>query len=108
MDEFIVVFVTASGTDEAERIAFALVEGGAAPCVSIVPAVVSVYRWKGELQRDREALLMIKTRRILFERIREIVEAAHSYEVPEIIAVPLTHVSAAYRAYLESYFAESS
>lgn len=108
MDDYIVVVVTAASVEEAERIARALVDGGAAPCVNIVPAVVSIYRWKGETMKDAEACMLIKARSGDFQRIRDIVEANHTYEVPEVIAVPLAALSERYRAYLDSYFNESA
>jgi periplasmic divalent cation tolerance protein len=93
MDDFIAVFATSPSADEADRIARALVEGGAAPCVNVVPGIVSIYAWKGEVSRDGEWLMIIKSRRDRFPLVREIVEANHSYEVPEVIAVSLAEVS---------------
>ena len=108
MDAFLVAFVTASSLEEAEGIARALVDGGAAPCVNILPGAVSIYRWRGETVREAEILMIVKTRRDLFPRVREIVEARHSYEVPEIVAAPLAELSPAYRDYLEGYFRENA
>lgn len=106
MDAFLVAFVTASSPGEAERIARALVEGGAAPCVNVLPGAVSIYRWRGETVREGETVMIVKTRRDLFPRVRAIVEANHSYEVPEIVAAELVELSPAYREYLEGYFGE--
>jgi periplasmic divalent cation tolerance protein len=108
MDDFIAVFATSPSADEADRIARALVEGGAAPCVNVVPGIVSIYAWKGEVSRDGEWLMIIKSRRDRFPLVREIVEANHSYEVPEVIAVSLAEVSPKYRAYLEDFFGDSA
>lgn len=107
MEDFIAVFATASSLDEAERIARALVSGKAAPCVNVVPGVVSVYEWKGAISRDAEWLMIIKSRRDRFPLVREIIEANHSYEVPEVIAVPLAEISAKYRSYIEGFFSGS-
>ena len=108
MDDFIVCFATASSSEEAERIARALVEGGAAPCVNVVPGIVSVYAWKGAISRDGEWLMIIKSRRDRFPLVRDIIEANHSYEVPEVIAVPLADLSRTYREYIEGYFEGSA
>jgi periplasmic divalent cation tolerance protein len=104
VDAFIIVFVTASSREEAEKIARQLVEGGAAPCVNIIPSCVSIYEWKGEVHRDEECLMVIKTKKSIFPKVMETVQRVHSYDVPEIIAVDLAEISETYRAYLEGYF----
>ncbi len=101
MRELVIVFVTASSLEEAEKIARALVDSGAAACANVVPSIVSVYAWKGETIRENEALLLVKTTRALFPLVRETVERLHSYGVPEIVAVPVSEVSDGYLAYLE-------
>lgn len=108
MNDFAVVFVTAKNSEEAEKIAKALVENGAAACVNIVPDVLSIYSWKGSVEREQETLMIIKSRVDSLERTMELVESMHSYEVPEIISVPLAYVSKKYRDYLESFFGNSS
>ena len=70
MSEFVVVLVTAASVTEAEKIARALVDAGASPCVNIVPSIFSIYRWEGEIRRDRECLMLIKSRSELFARVR--------------------------------------
>jgi len=105
MHDFAIVFVTVSSREEGEGIARRLIERGVAPCVNILPACTSIYQWKGEIHKDDETLMIIKSRSDLFPKVREIVESLHSYEVPEVIAVPLANVSEKYRLYLESFFA---
>jgi periplasmic divalent cation tolerance protein len=105
MLDFVIVFVTVSSNGEGEKIARQLIELKAAPCVNIIPSCISVYRWKGETCKDEESLMIIKSRSELFPKIKEIVESLHSYEVPEVIAVPLANVSEKYRSYLEGFFA---
>jgi periplasmic divalent cation tolerance protein len=95
-DDFCVVFVTVGKRDEAEKIASALVEGKLAACCNLVGPIRSIYRWKGEICRDEETLLIFKTRRAGFERLRARVVALHSYSVPEIIAVPIVAGHAPY------------
>lgn len=99
--DYLVVFVTASGTEEAERIAEALVTESLAACVNVVVGCRSVYRWKGELVRDEEVLLVIKTSRNRFAELERRVTELHSYEVPEVIGIEVGAVSAGYAAFLE-------
>jgi periplasmic divalent cation tolerance protein len=94
----LVVLSTVGGEEEAERIAQRLVEQGLAACVNVLPGVVSIYRWKGRVERDVERLLLIKTRAERFEALREAIVALHPYEVPEIVALPVT---AGHRPYLD-------
>jgi periplasmic divalent cation tolerance protein len=91
-----VVFVTVGKRDEAEKIASALVEEKLAACCNLVGPIRSVYRWKGEICRDEETLLIFKTRRESFEKLRARVVELHSYTVPEIIAVPIVAGHASY------------
>ena len=103
MSEFRIVLVTTSGTEEAERIANLLVGAGFAPCVNIIPSVISVYQWKNKMNRDEEALMIIKTSESSFEEVRELVEKNHSYDVPEIISVEISQLSPAYEAFLGDF-----
>lgn len=104
MKEFLIVFVTTSGREEAEKIAMQLINSGSSPCVNILPPCLSIYRWKGKVHHDEEVLMMIKSEKEEFENVCQVVTAEHSYDVPEIIAVPLCRLSAKYRGYLEGYF----
>jgi periplasmic divalent cation tolerance protein len=90
-----IVFVTAASQAEAERIAEALVSDQLAACVSLMP-IRSIYTWKGEVCRDQEWQLMIKTRLDRFSMLAEKVRALHSYETPEIIALPIVAGSQPY------------
>lgn len=90
MADFIVVLVTAGSAEEGERIAAALVGEQLAACVNIAGPIRSLYTWQGELHRDEEHLLVIKTRAALFDEVERRVRALHSYEVPEVIALPIT------------------
>src|SRR6476659_9372929 len=94
----IVVFMTASSKDEAHRLADALVEKQLAACVQILPEIQSVFRWQGKGERAREVLLTAKTTTAKFAELEKEVRALHSYDTPEIVAVPLTEVSAPYLA----------
>lgn len=85
----VVVFITAPTAGEARRLAERLVSEGLAACVSRLPGFRSVYRWKGRVERASESLLMAKTTRARVPALVRRVKALHSYEVPEIIALPV-------------------
>ena len=87
MTEFLIVFVTAEGRDQAERIAERVVEERLAACVNIVPGVRSCYVWEGKLTWSEEVLLVMKTTREGFERLEKRVKELHSYEVPEVLGI---------------------
>lgn len=91
-----VAFVTAATSDEATRIARALVEERLAACVNILAPIASVYRWEGQVQQDSEVLLVIKTTDARLPALIRRVKALHSYQVPEIIAVPISDGSPEY------------
>jgi len=107
MDEFILAFVTTSSKEEAEKIAKRLVDAKAAPCINIIPSCVSIYEWQGKISKDEESLMIIKSRKDSFPKIKETVESLHSYDVPEVIAVPVGDISEKYRSYLEGFFADA-
>ena len=99
--EYVVVFITAPGVEEAERIAAALVEERLAACVNVLPGCRSIYRWEGALQHDDEALMIVKSSRAAFAALEKRVVELHTYDVPEVIAVDLTDISAGYLAFLK-------
>ena len=86
---FALVLTTAATDEQASMIADALVEGGLAACVNIVGPIRSVYRWKGEICREDERLLVVKTTVARFEEVRRMIRAVHSYELPEVALLPL-------------------
>ena len=85
-----IAFNTCPDLAVAEQLADALVSEGLAACVNIVPAITSVYRWEGKLQRDQEVLLIIKTTEPAVSALRAQVERLHPYDVPELVALPVT------------------
>jgi periplasmic divalent cation tolerance protein len=97
----IVVFLTAAHGEEAARIAEMLVGARLAACVQILPPLESVYRWQGKLERQSEVLLIAKTIQSKFAEIEREVIALHSYETPEIIAVPIVSGSKRYLDWLD-------
>jgi periplasmic divalent cation tolerance protein len=85
----IVIFVTTSSEPEAHKIADLLLSRRKAACVNIVPKVESSFWWQGKLDSAKESLLIIKTEASLLSEIVALVKTEHSYEVPEIIALPI-------------------
>src|SRR5580704_19364887 len=96
MTDKILVLTTAGSKDEARKIARALVERLLAACVNIVPHVSSVYRWEGEIEEAEEWLLVVKTTRAAFERVRQAILELHSYEVPECVSISVDDGSVGY------------
>ena len=88
--ENIVVFITAPDEEMAARIAKALVGETLAACVNIVRGVRSIYSWQGNIEDEAEVLLIAKTKKGLFEKLSRRVKELHSYQTPEIIALPIT------------------
>lgn len=96
----IVVFMTAPNGEEATRLADLLIGAHLAACVQILPEMESVYRWEGKIERQSEILLIAKTTTTKFADLEREVRALHSYETPEIIAVPIVAGSSPYLAWL--------
>lgn len=89
MTDKIVVLSTCSSREEADRIAYQLVDRRLAACVSVVPSVGSIYRWQGAVERAEEALLIVKSSRALFDALRARIEQLNTYSTPEIVALPV-------------------
>jgi periplasmic divalent cation tolerance protein len=98
--EYAVVFITVGSRAEAVKISDALLEGRAAACVNTVPGVSSHYLWQGKLETDAELLLIVKTRLALIPEVNRIVSELHSYDVPEVIALPIIGGSPEYLDWL--------
>ena len=92
----LVVLVTTPTSEVAQEIANKLVSDKLAACVNILPEIMSIYTWDGEICEDSEILLIIKTRADLFEALSAQVQTLHPYEVPEVIALPITTGSEKY------------
>src|SRR4051812_34224104 len=97
----IVILSTCSSAEEGERIARALLDERLAACVNVLPGARSFYRWKGQIEDATECLLVIKSSRALFSALRAAIEKAHSYEVPEIVALPIVDGAPNYLNWLQ-------
>lgn len=85
----VVVLITAPNEEEASTLAKAVVGARLAACVNIVRSVRSIYRWKGAIEDDQEVLMVVKTRRNRISQLTAKVKQLHSYDVPEVIALPI-------------------
>lgn len=85
----LVVYCTCPDQAVAERIAETVVDERLAACANIVPGLISIYRWQGQVRRDSELLLMIKTRGVVYALLEARIRELHPYQVPEIVALPI-------------------
>jgi periplasmic divalent cation tolerance protein len=92
----LVVYCTCPDQATAEHIAEVIVSEQLAACVNLIPRLTSIYRWQGEIQRDAEELLIIKTRSAVYPLLEARIGELHPYDTPEIIALPIQAGSAAY------------
>ncbi len=107
--KFIQVMTTTASKDEAQRIARALLEQRLAACVQIVGPIESLYWWQGALTKSEEWLCLAKSELELFSKIEETIKTLHSYEVPEILALPIVAGSDSYLRWLhEQVHSESN
>ncbi len=95
------VFCTVPDRGQAEKIAKQLVKEKLAACCNIVPGLTSVYRWQGEIQQDAELLLILKTTAAAMPALEKRIKELHSYEVPEIIALPILTGNSDYLNWIE-------
>jgi periplasmic divalent cation tolerance protein len=107
MTDKVVILVTCGSLAEGRRIASALVKEKLAACVSVSSPVRSLYRWRGKLRDEAEVLLVIKTARELFDRVRRTVERLHSYQVPEVICLPIIDGAPNYLNWLTASLTEA-
>jgi len=103
MDDFkhIVVFITTADKEEAQLISKVLLEQRKAACVNMVPKVSSVYWWQDKIESGKESLLIVKTKAVLLEDLIAVVREVHSYENPEILALPVCGGSPVYLEWLD-------
>ena len=101
-EEILLVLTNLPDQDSAQRLAQALIGERAAACVNVLAACTSVYRWQGKVESATEIPLLIKTSRAAYARLQELIRAHHPYELPEIIAIPVSAGLPAYLAWVTS------
>ncbi len=106
MSEHCVIFITAGSKEEADKISRGLVESKLAFCVSTLPKVQSTYYWEDKIHVDKEFLLIAKTRQDQYEALETWVKTNHSYQVPEIIALPIEQGLPAYLNGIDDWVAK--
>jgi periplasmic divalent cation tolerance protein len=99
---YIVIFTTCANKKQADTIARELVKSKLAACVNIVGNIKSVFWWQAKLDKTNEVLLIIKSKKSKFDKIAKLVRAIHSYEVPEIISLPITAGNKDYLEWLDA------
>ncbi len=99
----LVVLTTVSDSGEAESLAQKIVESKLAACVQILPQMTSVYFWEGKVRQDSEFLLFIKTLPEKYDELEKFISENHSYEVPEIVAIPAEKVLGNYLSWIQDY-----
>lgn len=105
-DQALVILVTAPNMDEATRLGRVLVEERLAACANLIPGLRSIYRWQDTIHDDAEVLLIIKTTRALLDRLTRRVTELHSYETPEVLALPVVAGSQPYLEWLHGQVGE--
>ncbi|HXV77638.1 MAG TPA: divalent-cation tolerance protein CutA [Candidatus Polarisedimenticolaceae bacterium] len=88
-DDFLLVLTTAGSAEQARAIARGLVERRLVACANVVPGALSIYRWQGRVEEQAESLVVLKTAKRLFPELRRVIRELHSYELPEILALPI-------------------
>jgi periplasmic divalent cation tolerance protein len=102
---YVIVMVTTASKQEAESIAQRLLKERLIACANIIGPFSSLFHWSGKIEKAEEYLIFMKSRKDLFEKLAETVKALHSYEVPEIIVLPIVEGSKAYLDWLDSCLA---
>jgi periplasmic divalent cation tolerance protein len=102
MSEALVVLTTVEKQEDGARLARLLVERKLAACAQVLAPMISIYRWRGEIEQSDEVLLLIKTTRAVYQELEEAIKQYHPYETPEIIALPVETGSNDYLSWLDN------
>jgi periplasmic divalent cation tolerance protein len=103
---FIIVVMTAPNKQEARKIVRTLLEERLIACANILDYVHSIFWWKGKIEEEKEVLVLMKSRRSLFKKLSEKATELHSYDVPEILALPIVEGCQLYIDWMKSYLEE--
>jgi len=99
--DFIVIYCTVPNKKEGKEIAKKLIEKKLVACVNIIDKIESIFSWDGELCEETEAMMIIKTKKELFDKVNAMIQALHSYNVPEVIALPMVEADEQYLKWIE-------
>ena len=100
---YIIVLMTASNKEEAIKIVRMLLEEKLVACANIIDVVSSFYWWKGTIEENKEALVIMKSHKNLFQKLSSRIIELHSYDVPEILAIPIMDGSSSYLDWMKAY-----
>lgn len=101
MTPYIEIQWTCNSMKEARDISSILIKKKLVACVNILPDIESIYLWKGQIEKDQEVKVLLKTRKDLFDKIKQIIEVETSYDIPAILAVPILHGNPSYLQWME-------
>lgn len=99
--EYIVIYCTVPSKKEGKEIAKLLIQQNLAACVNIIDKVESVFSWDGQIMEEKEAMLIIKSKQDLFNKINHTIQKMHSYNIPEVIAIPILQADATYLKWID-------
>lgn len=108
MSEYCIIFITTPSLREAKKISSALLEARLVACANMIKGVESLFRWQGKIDKSKEVLLVLKTRRRFFPAVSKLVKDEHSYQTPEIISFPLENIASDYRRWLDASIRKSA
>ena len=100
--QVVVILVTAVNQEEARKIGKGMVDAKLAACANIIPRIQSIYRWKGKVVKAQEVLIILKSTRLRYRALEKAIKAMHTYETPEIIALPVKEGLARYIGWVRS------
>lgn len=100
MHKFVTIYTTFSDMNAARRLGRRALEERLVACVNIIPGIVSLYHWQGEIADDDEFLMLMKTRAELVDQLKKLFETEHSYSVPAFTVLPIVDISESYATWL--------
>ena len=107
-NDFILIISTVNSDLEAKKIGQTLIKEKLAACVNIIPSVISIFRWEGKISIESELILIAKSQKKLFPKIRDRILSLHPYDLPEIISIPITDGSKEYLKWIEDQLQDIS
>jgi periplasmic divalent cation tolerance protein len=99
-DKPILIYTTLSSESDARQLGRALIERGLAACVNILPGMTSIFRWDGELQQEREVVMIVKSRAKLTQPLLAAAEELHPYETPALLVIPISEAATGFASWI--------